>query len=100
MKIKIPQDSLDLFLIDLTVTVELILNEIPNVLVINSSYIINEDGRYYVLIEENGVATKLEIEVKGTGSQRVIMGNISESTKILDPQEVNENDKIKLKGEL
>lgn len=100
VKIRIPQDSLDLFLIDLTVIVELILNEMSDVLVINSSYIISENGKDYVLIEDGGIAKKIEIVSKGNGSKRVVMQNLAESSKILDPQEVNENDKIRLKGEL
>ena len=99
IEVAIPPESLDLFLIDLSVTVELVINENKDVLVLNASYILNEDGKTYILTEDEGLAKKLEITARGTGAKRIISGNVSSSTRILDPQEINENDKIKIKGE-
>lgn len=99
IEVSIPPESLDLFLIDLSVTVELVINENKDALVLNASYILTEDGKTYILTEDEGIAKKLEITARGTGAKRIISGNVSSSTRVLDPQEINENDKIKIKGE-
>lgn len=96
VSIDIPQDYYEKFLIDLSVTAELVIDELPTSLVLDSNYIINEDNKSFVLTEDQGIAVKREIQIKGSGSRLVVSGDIDENTTVLSPSEIEEGKKVKL----
>lgn len=96
VSIEIPQDQYEKFLIDLSVTAELVINEFPSSLVLDSNYIINEEDKSYILTEQQGMAVKRQIDVKGSGSRLVVSGDIDEKTAVLSPSEIEEGKKVDL----
>ena len=96
VSIDIPQDNYEKFLIDLSVTAELVIDELPSSFVVDSRYIINEDDGTYILTGQDGIAVKKEVTISGNGSRLAVSGDIDENTVILDPAEIEEGKKIKL----
>lgn len=99
-KIEIPKDKENIFLLSLTTTVEIITQRYENALVVDAQYVVQEDDNSYIFIEENGNAKRIEVKVIGNRREVKIEEKdefISKDTKILNPKEIKENRKIKLK---
>ena len=99
VKLDIPVIDSDKFLLDLSITAELILNEYQDAYVIDANYLSYEQNQAYVLVEKDSIAVKQPVTVIGSGSKRIIEGDFSEDVKLLNPQEVEPGDKIKLMSE-
>ena len=99
VKLDIPVIDSDKFLLDLSITAELILNEYQDAYVIDANYLSYEQNQAYVLVEKDSIAVKQPVTVIGSGSKRIIEGDFSEDIKLLNPQEVEPGDKIKLMSE-
>ena len=96
VKLDIPFEDRDKFLLDLSITAELVLNEYENAYVIDANYLYYEEELPYILVEQNGIAQKLEVKVLGSGSKRIIEGELTDEFKLLDPQKVKPEDKVNL----
>lgn len=99
-KIEIPKSSEETFLLSLTVTVEIITKRYNNALVLPFEYVVFEDENSYIFIEENGTAKKLPVNIIGNRKEvkiEEVDEYISQDTKILNPKDLKDGSKIKLK---
>lgn len=99
VKLDIPAQGSDKFLLDLSITAELILKEYKEAYVVDVNYLLYEQDQAYILVEKDSVAVKQPVTVTGSGSKRIIQGDFLEEIKLLNPQEVETGDKIKLISE-
>ena len=99
VKLDIPAQDSDKFLLDLSITAELILKEYKEAYVVDVNYLLYEQDQAYILVEKDSVAVKQPVTVTGSGSKRIIQGDFLEEIKLLNPQEVETGDKIKLISE-
>lgn len=99
VKLDIPDSDSEKFLLDLSITAELVLNEYQNVYVIDANYLYYEQEIPYILTEKDGIVQKIEVKVLGSGSKRIIEGELTDETRILNPLELKPGDKVKLIAE-
>ena len=99
VKLDIPDSDSEKFLLDLSITAELVLNEYQNVYVIDANYLYYEQEIPYILTEKDGIVQKIEVKVLGSGSKRIIEGELTDETRILNPLELKLGDKVKLIAE-
>lgn len=99
-KIEIPKSREETFLLSLTVTVEIITKIYDNALVLPFEYVVFEDENSYIFIEENGKAKKLPVNIMGNRKEvkiEEVDEYISQDSKILNPKDLKDGSKIKLK---
>lgn len=99
-KIEIPKTEENTFLLSLTTTVEIITKSYDNALVVDAQYVVQEGESSYIFIEENGSAKKIAVNIIGNRREVKIEELdefISKDTKILNPKDLKEGSKIKLK---
>lgn len=94
-RVKIPTEAYDSFLLDMTVTVELVEEALTDAFVVDSSYVVQDPLGNHIFIEESGKAKELKVEVIGSGSLVAIKGDLQESMKILNPTDLKDGDKVK-----
>jgi RND family efflux transporter MFP subunit len=95
-KIKIAFDENQSLPIGLTVNVNVIVHEVENALSLPRGAIVSEGAQSYVLVLENGIATRRDVRFEDWPSERVIAteGVAEGDVVILDPGTVRPGDKV------